>query len=168
MVFINALDRLHIFPLRFTVEVLDKLIIRGVVLLGWFLSLLELFIFIVQVKAQDHALAEWLNLDVRPMIMLGLSSFEASRAIKSFGTRVIWAFREHADVLDFLAPLTMYALLGLGLLEPFGFITYLRRLIYIPFQVELVDLVLELILLWLRVIHYFIIYYTILLSVQHE
>jgi hypothetical protein len=41
----------------------------------------------------------------------------------------------------------MNALLGLGLLEPFGFIAYLRRLIYIPFQVELVDLVLELILL---------------------
>ena len=79
--------------------------------------------------------------------MLGISPFEASRAIKSFRTRVIRAFLVHADVLDFLAPHAMNALLGLYLFEPFGFLAYLRRLMHIPFQIELVDLVLELILL---------------------
>jgi hypothetical protein len=81
------------------------------------------------------------------MFVLGISPFEASRAIKSFGTGVIRAFRVHADVLDFVTTPAMNALLGLYLLEPFGFIAYLRRLMHIPFQVEFVDLVLELILL---------------------
>jgi hypothetical protein len=81
------------------------------------------------------------------MFVLGISPFEASRAIKSFGARIIRASLVHANVLDFLAPLAMNTLLSFYLLEPFGIIAYPRRLIHIPFQFELVDLVLVGILL---------------------